>query len=503
MTNLKTLGVLLFLVAALATWFLIPLQPRRVLHASRDPDRVFVRVLPGGQWALTARVKKEEDSFGRINVKNVAPIRLYDLNQGRELQELISNGEMWSYSLAKLSPDGKLLAVSIEDRSLSSPLYVWDLESLKLLAKLPRNNNRIMEQDRDICCFSTDGRFVAYLTATYQNKISENGQVKITDVWNLRLWNKDTGSDVDIGPANLISIVAFSPDSKQIAVGFSVFNTSDGSKHATLELPPSQKGPAVCQWTPNGENVVLLAPTYDHQQPTRIDVTYWNPSKNESRQLVLAADHNLRLDSANFSYDGRYLLLQDRTSGASEVWAMYIGPPTRVGYSLTEEVSPTPENPFAVVGENPVRQRLWKIDTPLDQAPIMLDSELVIQSIQFNSTRSLVSISHFSNEKKWILDFWETNSLKRVSRFNLKGHFSGFSNSGGTFFKVPPSRSSSVLHEWDVIPTPPWRWLIPAWFVEAGLIAWLTRWAERRQRFNALRSGELECINDVDATCDA
>lgn len=475
-------GLLVFIVVAIATWFLIPLQPRRVHYASDAPDRAFVRVLPGGRWALTARVKKEEDNFGRIDVKAVAPIRLYDLNQGRELQEVISNGEMWSYSLAKLSPDGKLLAVSVADKPLSSPLHIWDLESSKLLATLPRNNNRMLEQDRDICHFSPDGRFVAYATSTYQNEISENGQVKSSERWRIRLWNKDEGSDMEIGPFTRMSLVAFSPDSKQLAVGFSIFNTSDGSMQSTLKLQAPYKGPVVCQWTPNGENVVLLAPTYDHQQPTRIDVTYWDTSKNESRQLVLAADHNLRLDSSNFSYDGSYLFLQDRTSGASEVWAMDIDQPTRVGYSRAEEFSPTSEKPLAVVGENPVRQRLWKLNTPLDQAPIMLDSELVIQSIQFNSTRSLVSISHFSKENKWILDIWDTNSFNRLSRFNLKGHFSGFSKSEKIFFEVSPSGSSSSLNEWDVTPSPPWRWLIPAWFVEAGLIACLMRWAKQRER---------------------
>jgi hypothetical protein len=200
---------------------------------------------------------------------------------------------------------------------------------------------------------------------------------------------------------------------------------------------------------------------------------------------VLAPEYELNLDSANFSYDGRYLFLHDRLVGASEVWAIDVNPPTRVGYSRAEEFSPTSEKPLAVVGENPVRQRLWKLDTPLDQAPIMLDSELVIQSIQFNSTRSLVSISHFSKENRWILDIWDTTSLNRVSRFNLKGHFSGFSKSEKTLFEVSPGESSLSLNEWDVIPAPPWRWVIPAWFVEAGLVAWLIRWAQRGRYFES------------------
>ncbi len=108
--------------------------------------------------------QKEEDNFGRIKVTNVAPIQLSDLSKGRELQELMSNGEMWSNSIAKLSPDGKLLAVSIQDKFPSSPLYIWDLESLKLLATLPRHDSGDMERDRDICRFSPDGRLVAYST---------------------------------------------------------------------------------------------------------------------------------------------------------------------------------------------------------------------------------------------------------------------------------------------------------------------------------------------------
>jgi hypothetical protein len=485
-------GTLVFIVVAISTWFLTPLQPRRVLHASDEPDRVFVRVLPGGRWALTASVKRDEDNFGRINIKNFAPIRLYDLSGGRELQNLISNGEMWSYSLAKLSPDGKLLAVSIQDEFPSASLHIWDLESMKLLATLPRHTSSVMESDGDICRFSPDGRFVAYPTSTRNVETAENGQVKVAERCHLRIWNKDDGIDVEVGPFSSMGLVAFSPDSKHIAVGVSIFNTSDGSHQSTLELPTPYAGPVASQWTPNGESLVLVAPNYDsfNQKPSRIDLTFWNSSTDDTRQIALAADASLRLDSANLSHDGRYLFLQDRTFGASEIWAIHMAPPTRVGFSRAEDFGPTPEKPFVVVGENPVTQRLWRIDTPLDQAPVMLESELVIQSIQFNSTRSHVSISHFSNvEKKWIVDIWDTTLLKRASRLQLTGRFSGFSNSGNTFFEIPLVESSSYLNEWDVNPSPPWRWLIPFWFAEAGLVVWLTQWSPRRRRFNAMRPG--------------
>jgi len=130
-------------------------------------------------------------------------------------------------------------------------------------------------------------------------------------------------------------------------------------------------GPVASQWTPNGESLVLVAPNYDsfNQKPSRIDLTFWNSSTDDTRQIALAADASLRLDSANLSHDGRYLFLQDRTFGASEIWAIHMAPPTRVGFSRAEDFGPTAEKPFAVLGENPVTQRLWKLDTPLDQAP--------------------------------------------------------------------------------------------------------------------------------------
>ncbi|MCE2800431.1 MAG: hypothetical protein LW724_12805 [Planctomycetaceae bacterium] len=477
-------GTLVFIVVAIATWFLIPPQPLRVRHASDDPDRVFVRVLPGGRWALTASVKKDEDNFGRINIKNVAPIRLYDLSNGREIQDLISKGEMWSYSLAKLSPDGKLLAVSIEDKFPSFPLHIWDLESMKLLATLPRHNSNSMESDRDICRFSPDGRFVAYATSTRRDEISENGHVKVAENWQLRRWNKVDGSDVLVGPFSWMSLVAFSPDSKQLALGFSTFRTSDGSKHSTLKPQVPYANPHVSQWTPNGENLALVAPRYDLEKPNRIDVTFWNPLTNETRQLVLNADSALRLRSANFSHDGRYLFLQNDMF-FSEIWAIDVDPPARVGFTRAEDFGPTPKQPSAVIGENPVRQRLWKIDTPLDQAPIMPYMGYGINSIHFNYDRSLVSIEFSGKPFKSYNDIWDTNSLKHISQFQLKGRFLGFSNSGKTFFEIPPGESPSYLSEWDVNPSLPWRWLIPICFAEAGLIAWLTRWSARRKRFSS------------------
>ncbi len=48
MRNQIAVGTLVFIVVAGVKSFLISVQPRRVLYASDDPDRVFVRVLRVG-----------------------------------------------------------------------------------------------------------------------------------------------------------------------------------------------------------------------------------------------------------------------------------------------------------------------------------------------------------------------------------------------------------------------------------------------------------------------
>ncbi len=95
--------------------------------------------------------------------------------------------------------------------------------------------------------------------STRQDEVSENGQVKISERWHLRLWNKDDGSDVEIGPFSLMSLVAFAPSSKLIANGFSIFSTSDGTEQSTLELQAPWTGPIVSQWTTNDKGLALFA----------------------------------------------------------------------------------------------------------------------------------------------------------------------------------------------------------------------------------------------------
>ncbi len=494
-------GLLLFLIVSAVTWFVIPAQPRRVLTASIEPDRRFVALFPGSGRALTARREKNNDKDSRLS----GPFRLYDLKSGKETVDVIDAGDANNASefpnfKTSLSPGGSLLGISLGFGK--TMLQVCDLASGKRLASLPQFYAGYGDV-RAFSWFSPDSQHLAYVSLIGSADQVENDTKTgfVSAPTPLRVWHRANDRDEVLIADTLGAPPAFSPDSRRIAAivmaadhhsysHVGVFDLSTGQEVARLSLEKFQKFVLCLSWMPDGKHLVLADRTGN--DPTTTRITSWDIDAGTT-QVLLSRDalpksrENFVQDiqEMRFSSDGRYIWLREVLMGNSVIWDLDSSPPKRVGYSRESGFHLSPERPCAVVGESPVTQRLWQAGTAVEQAPILVKSELVIHSVSQNNQGDLVSIAHFDG-KATILDFWETKSGRKVSSYVNKT-FGGFSEDGERFYVWPPfgqtpgetivlgQPQARSIEEWGVVPGSPWHLLVIAWCIEGALIvfAWV------------------------------
>ncbi len=488
-------GLLLFLIVSAVTWFVIPAQPRRVLTASIEPDRRFVAIFPGTERALTARREKINNTDFRLT----GPCRLYDLASGKETVDVIdasaatNAGKLANFKTSR-SPDGSLLGISLGFDT--TVLQVCDLASGKREASLPQFYAGWGDV-RAHSWFSPDSQHLAYVRVENDAKPAHS---------RLRVWHRANDRDEVLIADPLGAPPAFSPDSRRIAAvvmaadhhsysHVGIFDLSTGQEVARLSLEKFQNFVLCLSWMPDGKHLVLADRTGYEYETTRI--TSWDIDAGTT-QVLLSRDalpdsrENFVQDiqEMRFSSNARYIWLREVLMGNSVIWDLDSSPPKRVGYSRESEFRLSPERPFAVVGESPVTQRLWRSGTAVEQAPVLVKSKLVIHSVSQNNQGDLVSIAHFDG-KATILDFWETKSGRKLSSYVNKT-FGGFSEDGERFYVWPPfgqtpgetevlgQPQARSIEEWDVVPGSPWHLLVIAWCIEGVLIAFACRLLSRR-----------------------
>lgn len=535
MANRKSrplIGIVVFVVMAVATWFVVPpqpvrIEPARVLSPSREPNRRFIAMLPGGRWALTARIEDRKDTTGHYQN---TPIRLYDLSAGRETLEVVSElvsgddavGEVQQLRTV-LSPDGTLLTVSLDDRTPTTPLYVWDLTSGKRLAILPVVTSWSVT-DSDVSWYSPDSQFLAYCsTERLPNEIGD-----------VRVWNRaENGHGAQVPRGD--DPVAISPDSKRIVVEvwkeeddspshLGIYDLRTGMEEARL---PIDREVASLTWTPDGR-YVAIADLPDtglvSNDYATIRVTQWN-IETGTRDVLLTAKEQLNaaIVGMQFSANGRYLALSTVWHGSS-VWDTASTPPVLIGNTprnLQPEFSA--ERQVVIIGEphSPPKLRpsstlrLWRLGTPIEQATVLLKDESNINNVEFISKGDRIAISYFSRERDTgIVQIWETATGLMSSTFSDVS-WAGSSTSpafearwfaadGNSFFDCPRSAGQGVhfapwdaasVQQWDVVDGPSWKWLVGLWIAEAGLTA-LGAFLIRRRTVGAFWPEKLESIHE-------
>ena len=201
-----------------------------------------IAVFKPSSGALTATWSSDESKFATVVGLRNPKITLWDIanNELTLAQEISAGSDQFG---ASWSPDGKLLATLANDRK--SIIQIWDTSTWKLLNRfdLPYAN------PRRALDWSADGK-------TIYDAGELNGEVVYFGL------NVNDGSVQELGklPVEEVSVLAFSPDLKKIAVAdekgkVQILDMETGSLLTEFQ---SVDAPADLAWNPKNSTLAIL-----------------------------------------------------------------------------------------------------------------------------------------------------------------------------------------------------------------------------------------------------
>ena len=232
--------------------------------------------------------------------------RLWDLETGRELRQLQPPGAKSFFGSMALSPDGKMLAAAgINNKSTS----LWDLEQFNQPRQLVGDERSVWD-----IVFSRDGKMVA--TAAMDGippDFATSGPrdpEKDRERGSVRLW--DVAKDTQTWRFPVVGChprcIAFSPDSKILAAGFSdmairLYDTAAGTEIARLKVEGPMQG--VLAFSPDGR--VLASGTCPHRTTSGVPANIHMWDVKSRKELRSFPAHDQRITGLAFSPDGKTL----------------------------------------------------------------------------------------------------------------------------------------------------------------------------------------------------
>jgi len=201
--------------------------------------------------------------------------QVVDVNTGKAILRMERNAQAESRSIS-FSSAGKLLALGAEGGGTPLSVRVWNLETKKQLATLkPLHDAQVN------ACLSADGKLLATWGSS-SHRLSGEKKKDFNQV--IQLWDVIAGKElrqfVTEGSASLNN-VAFSPDSKQLAVtgwdsSLSIWDVAAG-KQLRRHAARSEAG-AVLRYSPDGKRLLVgtrqgALQTWDAESGKRLDLS--------------------------------------------------------------------------------------------------------------------------------------------------------------------------------------------------------------------------------------
>ncbi|HJT37028.1 MAG TPA: hypothetical protein VJ818_01280, partial [Actinomycetota bacterium] len=353
----------------------------RLMNGRHDAAVDWVAFSPNGRTLVTTG----DDSL----------VLVWDVRTGALLETLRGhNGRIPQVSFA---PDGK----TIYTASLDGSIMIWDISGSDRLGDVYRVDGGGVDFIQSMVAKSPDGRMLAFPSTT--------GDVVLRDASTLQVVRT-------IHTGGLPISVAFSPDSRDIAVNVHTFQGSDlngpclgyraavwdvatGSPVSSLIGPPIPKDlndPRICgdfeslAWSPDGRTIVGA---FDDSAPLRGTVWFWSfPGGGQAkRHFEVPADPNGGRNAADevlYSPDGKHLAvawgesatMYDAT-GSTPLFTVDVDQ----GYGRSKALAFSPDGSLLATGGGSGLVSFWDTATGRRAGRTVLANACWIDSLEFNA----------------------------------------------------------------------------------------------------------------------